>query len=119
MAGICRHLRRLLYSRRRRADRLRMKTFPARHEFAWLFMRNEESVRLQIHEHGEAFKLVINGPGVATTSHEFETISSLMIFVTDYQEQLRGQNFQLQASAERRATPRSVRPDGGPDRRRQ
>jgi hypothetical protein len=79
-----------------------MRTSPALDQFAWLFTRDEESVRLQIHEQGEAFRLVVNGPGHAQVTHDFDTMSSLMIFVTNYQEQLRANNFKLQASAERR-----------------
>lgn len=80
-----------------------MKTSPALHQFAWLFTRADESVRLQIHEQGEAFRLAINGPGAAQSTHDFDTMSALMIFVTDYQEQLRANDYKLQASAERRA----------------
>jgi hypothetical protein len=79
-----------------------MKTSPALHQFAWLFTRDDESVRLQIHEQGDAFRLFVSGPGTAQTSHDFETMTSLMIFVTNFQEQLRANNYKLQASAERR-----------------
>jgi hypothetical protein len=94
-----------------------MKTSPVLHQFAWLFTRDDESVRLQIHEQGEAFRLVVNGPGTAQTSHDFDTMTSLMIFVTNYQEQLRANNYKLQASAERRDGDRRQR-SGGSDRRR-
>ena len=79
-----------------------MKTIPALDQFAWLFTRGEESVRLQIYEVGEGFRLAVSGPGLAQASHDFESMSSLMIFVTEYQERLRGSDFKLQASAERR-----------------
>jgi len=94
-----------------------MKTSPVLHQFAWLFTRDDESVRLQIHEQGEAFRLVVNGPGTAQTSHDFDTMTSLMIFVTNYQEQLRANNYKLQASAERRDGDQRRR-SGGSDRRR-
>ena len=94
-----------------------MKEAPGLDQFAWLFTRGEESVRLQIYEQGEGFRLVINGPGPAQVSHEFDSMSSLMIFVTSYQDRLRGNNFKLQASAERRAERRSSSADGV-DRRR-
>ena len=92
-----------------------MKTSPVLHQFAWLFTRADESVRLQIHEQGEGFRLVVNGPGPAQASHDFDTMSSLMIFVTNYQEQLRLNDFRLQASAERRAG--GARRSVGPERR--
>jgi hypothetical protein len=92
-----------------------MRTSPALHQFAWLFTRDDESVRLQIHEQGDAFRLAVSGPGSAQASHDFETMSSLMIFVTNYQEQLKNNNFKLQASAERRG---SAGDRGGADRRR-
>jgi hypothetical protein len=86
------------------ADIVVMKTSPALHQFAWLFTRDQESVRMQILEHRDAYRLVLNGPGSTNASHDFDTLSSLMIFVTNYQEQLRSNNFKLQASAERRGT---------------
>jgi hypothetical protein len=95
-----------------------MNTSPALHQFAWLFTRGEESVRLQIHEQGEGFRLVVNGPGHAQVNHEFDTMSSLMIFVTNYQEQLRSNDFKLQASAERRGGADRGGQAGGSDRRR-
>ena len=58
-----------------------MKTSSVLQQFAWLFTRADESVRLQIHEKGSAFRLVINGPGAAQASHEFDTMTSMMIFV--------------------------------------
>ena len=94
-----------------------MKDSPSLDQFAWLFTRGEESVRLQIYEQGEGFRLVINGPGPAQVSHEFDSMSSLMIFVNSYQDRLRGNSFKLQASAERRSDQRSSRSDGV-DRRR-
>ena len=98
------------------ADRRDMKTSPSLDQFAWLFTRGEESVRLQNYEQGDGFRLVINGPGPVQVSHEFDSMSSLMIFVTNYQERLRANNFKLQASAERRADPRT--PREGIERRR-
>src|SRR5688500_1166236 len=92
-----------------------MKTSPALDQFAWLFTRGEEPVRLQIYELSGGFRLVINGPGPAQVSHEFDNMSSLTIFVTEYQERLRGNEFKLQASAERRI---NRTPAGGDDRRR-
>jgi hypothetical protein len=95
-----------------------MTTPPSAHQFAWLFTRGEESVRLEAYQHGESFRLIVNGPGIAQATHEFDTMSSLMIFVTQHQERLRNDHFKLQASAERRAD-RRVAPDPDPvDRRR-
>jgi len=108
-----------LYNSWRTSDIRIMKTSPALHQFAWLFTRDEESVRLQIHEHGEQFRLVVSGPGTAQASHDFDSMTSLMIFVTNYQEQLRANNFKLQASAERRSGgERRSRADGGMEERR-
>ena len=59
---------------------------------------------MQILEHRDAYRLVLNGPGSTNASHDFDTLSSLMIFVTNYQEQLRSNDFKLQASAERRGS---------------
>jgi hypothetical protein len=95
-----------------------MKDSPVLHQFAWLFTRDDESVRLEIHERGTEFRLLINGPGAAQASHEFETMSSLMIFVTSYQNELKNNEFKLQASAERRASERRGLRQGEPERRR-
>ena len=95
-----------------------MTTSPALHQFAWLFTRDDESVRLQIHEQGEGFRLTVNGPGTAQATHDFDTMNSLMIFVTEYQEQLKANEFRLQASAERRMNDRRPRGSGQPERRR-
>ena len=95
-----------------------MKTSPALHQFAWLFTRDDESVRLQIHEQGSAYRLVINGPGTTQASHDFDTMTSLMIFVTNYQEQLRANDYKLQASAERRGGGDRRGRHNGPERRR-
>jgi len=95
-----------------------MKTSPVLHQFAWLFTRDEQSVRLEIYEVGDGFRLLVLGPGYAQASHEFDSMGSLMTFVTSYQERLRTDNFKLQASAERRVTGRGAREDDGRERRR-
>jgi hypothetical protein len=91
---------------------------PALYQFAWLFTRGEESVRLQIVEQGPGFRLAVNGPGLAQANHDFDSMSSLMIFVHEYEEQLRANDFRLQASAERRAGDRGSRRSGDAERRR-
>src|SRR4051812_5325412 len=117
--AICRPLRRLsaLNLDGRIADSSRMTTSPSLRQFAWLFTRGEESVRLEAYPNGKAFRLVINGPGIAQATHEFDMMSSLMIFVTQHQERLLNDDFKLQASAERRADRRPTEAEGS-DRRR-
>jgi hypothetical protein len=95
-----------------------MKASPVLHQFAWLFTRADESVRLEIHERGTEFRLLINGPGSAQASHDFETMSSLMIFITSYQNELKNNEYKLQASAERRGSVRGGNGPSGEDRRR-
>jgi hypothetical protein len=95
-----------------------MKTSPALNQFAWLFTRGDESVRMEIYELGDAFRLLILGPGFAQASHDFDSMSSLTIFVNDYQDRLRTENFSLHASAERRVDRASGGRADGPDRRR-
>jgi len=95
-----------------------MTASPSLHQFAWLFTRGEESVRLEAYQHGGSFRLIVNGPGIAQATHEFDTMSSLMIFATQHQERLRNDNFKLQASAERRADRRTPAPVDMSDRRR-
>jgi len=95
-----------------------MTTSPSLRQFAWLFTRGEESVRLEAYPNGKAFRLVINGPGIAQATHEFDMMSSLMIFVTQHQERLLNDDFKLQASAERRGSARGGNGPAGEERRR-
>jgi len=96
----------LLHDFKESADIISMKTSPALHQFAWLFTRGDQSVRLLIHEQEDAIQLVVNGPGSAQVCHDFKTMTSLMSFVATYQDQLEHNQFKLQASAERRRNGR-------------
>jgi hypothetical protein len=64
--------------------------------------------------------LVVRGPGVATTTHDFPDLATLMAFAAVQEQELQQQGFQLQARAERRASDRLTDPrTEGLDRRRQ
>ena len=74
-------------------------------EIAWLFVRGEESVRLEVIRAAEEFQLDVWGPGRARASHRFDALSAATTAVETHQQGLLGEGFVLQARAERRVTP--------------
>ena len=82
---------------------------------AWLYTRNDESVRMELVTTAAGVRLTIDGPGAARAAHDFPPGTSVDAFRQDYENKLIADGFKLQAVAERRGTPRG-RPDG--DRRR-
>ena len=80
-----------------------MRSVPTLDQFAWLYTRGDESVYMRIEEHGDGFRVIVNGPGWAHASYDFAEPQALEAFTTEYQQQLRSNAFQLQAKAERRS----------------
>ena len=71
-------------------------------EIAWLFVRGEESVRLEVLQMSEEFQLVVWGPGRAHASYQFGALSPALTAVEAHQRELLGEGFAIQARAERR-----------------
>ena len=72
-------------------------------EIAWLFVRGEESVRLEVIQAAEEFQLDVWGPGRARASYRFNELAAATTAVEAHQQELLGEGFVLQARAERRA----------------
>jgi hypothetical protein len=83
---------------------------------AWLYTRNEESVRLELVKTASGVQLTIDGPGAASASHDFPAGTSVDRFREEYEQKLVNDGFKLQAVAERRTNPRGRAP--GQERRR-
>ena len=72
-------------------------------QFAWLYTRGDESVYMRVEGQGDGFRVIVNGPGWAHSTYDFDGIEPLRTFISDYQQQLVANAFQLQAKAERRS----------------
>ena len=83
---------------------------------AWLFTRDQQSVRIELRATTDGVQLLIEGPGPATSRHDFPAGTSVDGFREDYEQKLLDDGYKLQAVAERRGgvTGRS----GGDERRR-
>ena len=86
-------------------------------EIAWLFVRGDESVRLEVLQTSEEHQLEVWGPGRSRASYRFHVLAAAMSAVDAYQKELIGEGFTLQARAERRVArerrrgPRAPRAD--------
>ena len=82
---------------------------------AWLFTKEQQSVRLELRSKPDGVQLVIDGPGPASSTHEFPPGTSVDGFREDYERKLIADGYKLQIVSERRGgAPRS----SGPERRR-
>ena len=86
---------------------------------AWLFTRDEESVRLEVRSTGEGVQLVIEGPGERISRYEFPAGTAVEGFRNDYEEKLISDGYRLQAVSERRAEEKPAAPSGERRRRRE
>ena len=82
---------------------------------AWLFTKDEESVRLEIRDMPEGVQLVIEGPGEASSQFDFSPGTAVDSFRRDYENKLLADGYRLQVVAERRV---DVKQDPTADRRR-
>ena len=83
---------------------------------AWLYTKNEQSVRLELVTTATGVQLTIDGPGAAKASYDFPSGTAVDGFRHEYEQKLIDDGFKLQAVAERRTTPRPRAP--GQERRR-
>jgi hypothetical protein len=86
-----------------------MSTAAAVTEIAWLFVRAEESVRLEVTRNAPGHRLDVWGPGRARASYEFAGAAAALSAAETHHKTLMEQGFALQARAERRVG-RSLRP---------
>jgi hypothetical protein len=87
------------------------------HRTAWLYTRNDESVRLELVTTAAGVQLTIDGPGAARASYDFPPGTTVDAFRQDYEQRLMADGYRLQAVAERRRDGAS-RTGGGERRRR-
>ena len=71
---------------------------------AWLFTKDQESVRLELRTTTEGVQLSIDGPGVATSSYDFPPGTAVDSFRREYEQKLLGDGYRLQAVSERRVS---------------
>ena len=86
---------------------------------AWLFTRDEDSVRVEIRSTGEGVQLVIEGPGARISRYEFPAGTAVEGFRRDYEDKLLSDGYRLQAVSERRAEEKPQAPSGERRRRRE
>ena len=84
---------------------------------ASLFVRNEESVRIEVRNTRDGIQLVIEGPGGAASRFDFPPGTSVDSFRSQFEEKLISEGFRLQVMAERRSP--EPPPPAERDRRRQ
>jgi hypothetical protein len=84
---------------------------------AWLFTKDQQSVRIELCSTPEGMQLVIEGPGPASSTHDFPPGTSADRFREEYEGKLLGDGYKLQAMAERRGD-RGGAPGTGERRRR-
>jgi hypothetical protein len=83
---------------------------------AWLFTRGRESVRLEVRATPAGVQLIVDGPGAASSTHDFPGGTLVEAFREEYERTLLADGFKLQAVAERRGDAED--PPRGSDRRR-
>jgi hypothetical protein len=94
-----------------------MMSIAAATEIAWLFVRSDESVRIEMTRNSTGYRLDVWGPGRSRAAHEFDDAPAAISAAEMHQKSLIDQGFALQARAERRAGgerrrgSRSVQPD--------
>jgi hypothetical protein len=76
---------------------------------AWLYTKEQESVRLTLGSTSAGVQLTIEGPGPARSTYEFPAGTAVDGFRQEYEQRLIADGFKLQAVAERRSErgPRS------------
>jgi hypothetical protein len=69
---------------------------------AWLFTRDQQSVRIELRATSGGVELLIEGPGPTTSRHDFPEGTSVDGFRQEYEQKLLDDGYKLQAVAERR-----------------
>jgi hypothetical protein len=87
---------------------------------AWLFTRQDKSVRIEVQAGPAEAVLLVSGPDSNADRHGFADIASLEVFREEFERDLVARGFRLQAVAERRseADRRQAPRSSSSDRRR-
>jgi hypothetical protein len=87
-----------------------------RQVMAWLFVRNDESIRMT--RDSTVFVLLVCGPGSTEHSHHFDSEASLEEFRAWYEERLDSDGWTLKGAVERRVNADRSDVPSGLERRR-
>ena len=86
---------------------------------ALLYTKDDQAVRLEVHQSSGVLRLIVFGPGNAHRAFDFPDGRSLTEYQVTFERGLVDNGFQLQAIAERRGgTERRARSRDNTDRRR-
>ena len=69
---------------------------------AWLFTRDQQSVRIELRATSDGVQLLIEGPGPTASQHDFPPGTSVDSFRQEYEQKLLDDGYKLQIVAERR-----------------
>ena len=72
---------------------------------AWLYTREDESVRVEVHEDAGVWAASIQGPGTENRLRVFHDQATFDTFRTEHNRELLSKGFRLRAMAERRSAP--------------
>jgi hypothetical protein len=78
-------------------------------ENAWLFVRGEESIRIQRASPG--IRLLTYGPADAKDFHDFTSVALLEEFLESYQQRLKNDGWVLAIVSERRQSEQTMSPE--------
>ena len=92
-----------------------MSTVTPATEVAWLYIRADESVRIEMTRSSSGYRLDVWGPGRARAAHEFDAAPAAISAAEMHKRSLVEQGFALQARAERRAGGERRRSPRGPE----
>jgi len=79
----------------------------------WLYTREDESVRVEVHEDGGVWAAAIMGPGTEDRLRVFRNQDAFDTFRAEHDRELVSKGFRLRALSERR-TPEQVAGDSHP-----
>lgn len=77
---------------------------------SWLYTREDESVRVEVHEQDGVWAASILGPGTENRLRLFRERSAFETFRTEHDRELVSRGFRLRVIAERRATTSTPAP---------
>ena len=79
---------------------------------AWLYTREDESVRVEVYEDDGVWAASITGPGTENRLRVFHDATTLDTFRAEHMRELVSKGFRMRAMSERRATDAQDRPTG-------
>jgi len=77
---------------------------------AWLYTREDESVRVEVHEDGGVWAASITGPGTEHRLRVFHEQRTFDTFRAEHNRELLSKGFRLRVMSERRVSEAAVKP---------